>query len=338
MTVDQLHHVGHVVGDIDAAIALYRRMGFVLPPPAFPALPPHPGAPPRAFGVGNSHVNFRSSFVELVTVVDDRTDGVVGTDATLIPLQAPAEVIPRLRDGIMQTSARISDALARFEGLHILVFGAPDVEATVTRLAADGVVHGPITRVQRPGGPEPDATPVPIDFVEIDDQPGLSPEGRLALVEDWSADSPLLMGNLEHPNGALELIESVLCVPDSDLSAYERRYARYLQRPARSDGPLRVFDLDASRVVIVPSTALGMILPDEAPPELPAFVSYGVAVQDLSSTRDLLERAEFPVRTAPLGGCYVPASAAFGAAVIFYPGVPAALLTRQGTVLRSKGR
>ena len=87
---------------------------------------------------------------------------------------------------------------------------------------------------------EPDATPVPIDFVEIDDQPGLSPEGRLALVEDWSADSPLLMGNLEHPNGALELIESVLCVPDSDLSAYERRYARYLQRPARSDGPLRV--------------------------------------------------------------------------------------------------
>jgi Glyoxalase-like domain len=122
----------------------------------------------------------------------------------------------------MQTSARISDALARFEGLHILVFGAPDVEATVTRLAADGVVHGPITRVQRPGGPGPEAAPVPIDFVEIDDKPGLSPEGRLALVENWPADSPLLMGNLEHPNGALELIESVLCVPDSDLSAYER--------------------------------------------------------------------------------------------------------------------
>ena len=46
MTVDQLHHVGHVVGDIDAAIALYRRMGFVLPPPAFPALPPQPGRRP----------------------------------------------------------------------------------------------------------------------------------------------------------------------------------------------------------------------------------------------------------------------------------------------------
>ena len=114
--------------------------------------------------------------VELVTVVDDRTDGVVGAGATLIPLQAPAEGIPRLRDGIMQTSAGISDALARFEGLHVLVFGAPDMEATVISIAADGVVHGPITRVQRPGRPEPDATPVPFDFVEIDEQPGLRPK------------------------------------------------------------------------------------------------------------------------------------------------------------------
>ena len=318
MTIDHLHHVGHVVRDIDAAIALYRRMGFAVPPPAFPALPPHPGAPLRAFGVGNSHVNFRSSFVELVTVVDDREGGVVGTDATLVPLQAPTEVIARLRDGITQTADRISTALARFVGLHILVFGAPDVEATVTRLAADGVVHGPITRVQRPGGPEPEAEPVPIDFVEIDDKPGLSPEGRLALVEDWPADSPLLMGDQEHPNGALQLVESVLCVPDADLSAYERRYARYLQRPARSDGPLRVFDLDASRVVIVPSAALGVILPDEVPPELPAFVGYGLTVQDLSVTRNLLERAEFPVQDSPLGGCYLPAKAALGAAVIFH--------------------
>jgi hypothetical protein len=252
-------------------------------------------------------------------VADDHAGGVVGSHATLVPLQAPDDVIARLRDDITQTADRISTALARFQGLHILVFGTADVEATATRLAAKGVMHGPITRVQRPAGPEPQAEPVPIDFVEIDDKPGLSPEGRLALVEDWPADSPLLMGDQEHPNGALELIESVLCVPDSDLSAYERRYARYLQRPARGDGPLRVFDLDNSRVVIVPSTALGVILQDEVPPWLPAFVGYRVAVHDLSATRDLLEQAEFPIQKSSLGGCYVPAQAALGAAVIFYP-------------------
>ena len=159
---------------------------------------------------------------------------------------------------------------------------------------------------------------VPIDFVEIDDQPGLSPEGRLALVEDWAADSPLLTGNQTHPNGAVELVESVLCVPDTDVDAYERRYAHYLQRPARNDGPLRIFDLGASRVVIVPAASLDEILPDEVPPELPAFVGYGVAVQDLSITEDLLERAEFPVRRSPLGGCYVPAKVALGAAITFH--------------------
>lgn len=318
MTVDQLHHVGHVVHNIDAAIALYRRMGFVVPPPSFPALADRPGEPLRAFGVGNSHANFRSSFVELVTVADDDQGGMIGSDATLIPLQAPADVLDRLRDGIRQTADRISTALARFQGLHILVFGAPDVEASAADLAADGVAHGPITRVQRPAGPGSETEQVPIDFVEIDDQPGLSPEGRLALVEDWAADSPLLMGNQTHPNGAVELVESVLCVPDTDVDAYERRYARDLQRPARNDGPLRIFDLGASRVVIVPAASLDEILPDEVPPELPAFVGYGVAVQDLSITEDLLERAEFPVRRSPLGGCYVPAKVALGAAITFH--------------------
>jgi hypothetical protein len=78
-----------VVHDIEAAIALYRRMGFVVPPPSFPALAPHPGEPLHAFGTGNTHINFRRTFVELVTVANDRQ--VVCPDAALVPLQAPAE-------------------------------------------------------------------------------------------------------------------------------------------------------------------------------------------------------------------------------------------------------
>jgi catechol 2,3-dioxygenase-like lactoylglutathione lyase family enzyme len=73
--VSHLHHIGHVVRDIDAAIRLYRRMGFVVPPPSFPALGPRSGERPRAFGVGNTHVTFGHSFVELVTVADDRHGG-----------------------------------------------------------------------------------------------------------------------------------------------------------------------------------------------------------------------------------------------------------------------
>jgi hypothetical protein len=59
------------------------------------------------------------------------------------------------------------------------------------------------------------------------------------------------------------------------------------------------------------------LLPGEIPAALPAFVGYGIAVQNLVATRELLERADFPVRESPLGGWYVPAEAALGAAVIF---------------------
>jgi hypothetical protein len=232
-TVSHLHHVGHVVRNIDSAITLYRRMGFVVPPPSFPALAPRPGEPVRAFGAGNTHVSFGKSFVELVTVIDNQRDGGAGADATLVPLQAPHEVLERVTHEIAQTASRISQALDRFEGLHILVFGTADADATVARLEADGVAHGPVTRVQRPVGTGANAQQISIGFVEIDNAPGLSPEGRLALAEDGPVNATPLAAR-DHPNGAVELVESVLCVPDDALLGYQRRYARYLQRPART--------------------------------------------------------------------------------------------------------
>ena len=107
------------------------------------------------------------------------------------------------------------------------------------------------------------------------------------------------MGNQGHPNGAIELIESVLCVPDADLSNFVRRYARYLQRPARSDGPLRIFDLSNSRVLIIPNSALDRVLPGEAPPELPAFVGYGLAVRDLGPHRTFWSGPSFRCKHPP---------------------------------------
>jgi organic hydroperoxide reductase OsmC/OhrA len=174
-----------------------------------------------------------------------------------------------------------------------------------------------VNRVTRPVGTGSDAKQVSIGFVEIDSEPGLSPEGRLALAQDGPADSSVSTAGGEHPNGAVELVESVLCVPDADFDDYECRYARYLQSRALSDAQLRVFDLGRSSVVIVRYSALGAVLPGEVPAALPASVGYGIAVQNLVATRELLERADFPVRESPLGGWYVPAEAALGAAVIF---------------------
>ena len=85
-TVSGIQHVGHVVRDIDGAIALYRRMGFCSAALISRAC----SASRRAIArlAGNTHISLRRSFVELVTVADDRQQGVVAADATLVPLHA----------------------------------------------------------------------------------------------------------------------------------------------------------------------------------------------------------------------------------------------------------
>ncbi|MFC4123253.1 VOC family protein [Nonomuraea zeae] len=57
--ISGLHHVGHLVHDMDQALELYRRLGFALPGPAYPVLE----EPPQPFGVGNTHAYFPGNFI-----------------------------------------------------------------------------------------------------------------------------------------------------------------------------------------------------------------------------------------------------------------------------------
>ncbi|MDN5915192.1 MAG: VOC family protein [Pseudonocardia sp.] len=307
MSIDSLHHVGHVIADVGHALASYRRMGFHVPPLQRPVLPDHPGRPSRAVGVANSHIGFAHEFVELIAVVDD---GPYPDDEIApAPLTAPAAALPDLDQAIAATAARLTAALARFEGLHVLCFGTADADATAARLHADGVTHSGVKRARRPsttGGAE-----VPIGYLEIDDSPGLSPEGRLAVSE------PLPQDRTEHPNGAFRLAGTILCVTDDELADHEARYRRYLHRAARDDGPARTFDLGGQWLTIVPQSGLGQLLPGERPQALPAFVAYAVEVRSPEATRRYLHSAGVPLRACPAGDAVVPAASALGAAVIF---------------------
>jgi hypothetical protein len=300
--IGYLHHVGHVVRDIGAATELYRRMGFVLPQASFPALPPAPGEPLRAFGAGNTHVTLGRNFVELVAIADDPPD-----DSTLVPLQAPPAAVERITAGITATAARLAAALARFEGVHVLAFQSPDVDAVAARLTATAVPHEGVQRLHRPAAGGGD--PVPIGYLELDPD---APEGRLAVAEDLAdAERP------EHPNGALDLVESILCVPDAELADHVHRYERYLAGRAEGDGPVRTFELDGARVTLVAASGIDGVLPGERPPVLPAFAGYVLTVRGLDEARAFLADAGFPLRETPAGEVFVPASVALGAAVGF---------------------
>ena len=304
--IGYVHHVGHVVRDIEKARELYRQLGFLCPAPAYPTLSRNAGEPARPFGAANMHATFARNFVEIMAVVTEESH--LSDDAQPIPLQVPPAALPHVVESIERTIAKISASLARFEGLHILVFQTADADESARRFDRVGVGHSGVNRVQQPHHL------VPMGVVEIDRED--VPEGRLAV-----AESPVVAANaqpsLQHPNGAIDLVESILCTPDADIEAYVERYQRYLGCAARRDGAARVFDLQEAYVRLLPASALGTMLPGETAPALPAFVAYAVAVHDLRSTRRLLESNGLVVHDVPAGGIFVPAQAALGAAVIF---------------------
>ncbi|OLZ59170.1 hypothetical protein AV521_45955 [Streptomyces sp. IMTB 2501] len=318
--ITRLHHVGHVVRDMAEGLALYRRLGFVMEPPSYPAMAPRRGAVPRPFGVVNTHAHFAHNFVELATCVQDGdVDRIPG--AKLVPLQAPAGMLPELVERIGNAGTNLAVCLDRFEGLHILMFSSPDIDAAATRLTAAGVGHGGVSTVRR--RVETTGRPLrePVRCLEIDsDRPGARPgcvaEGRVGVAADLSPQAQDAR-RPDHPNGAVDLIEAMLCVADAELAAVGARYERYLGRPARCEGPTRVLDLHGARLVLLPDSSLAALLPGEHPAALPAFVAYTVAVRDIAATRDFLRRNGVPLRRTTPGDLFVSSTAALGAAIVF---------------------
>ncbi|MGK4008031.1 VOC family protein [Sorangium sp. So ce1036] len=321
--VESLHHVGHVVSDMAEGLELYRRLGFHLSPPAYPMLSPREGEAPRPFGAGNSHANFPRSFIELVSCVRDDDPDRLPAGAKRIPLRAPPEHLPRITASIRSTVAKIASCLSRFQGLHILVFKTPDAHAAAGRLSSEGVPHGGVNTVPVPVDTAQGTRVAPLGLLEIDSEDpesagsGRVPEGRIAMAESPGTEVLDAQLYMDHPNGAVGLVESVLCVAQAALPEVERRYARYLGRPARADGPARAFDLEGSRVTLVADADLEAMLPGERAPALPAFVAYAVAVRDAGAARRLLEENGFPLRVSASGDLFVPAAAALGVAILF---------------------
>lgn len=318
--IGHLHHVGHVVHDMEAALALYQRLGFTVPPPAYPTMSRREGAPPEPFGAANTHADFARNFVELATYVPDGDISRIPADAELVPLAAPPDMLPVLVERIADTSANLAACLRRFEGLHILLFQSPDIDTAAERLAAAGVGHGGVNSLRRPVETENGTELELVQYLEIDgDQPGARPgsvsEGRVGV----ATGSQLPRTHVDHSNGAVDLVDVLLCVADSQLDAARREYETYTGRSARWDGDAGAWrlGLEAAGLTVVAESALGYLLPGERAPGLPAFVGYTVAVRDLARTLNLLRDNGFPVHRSVTGDAFVPSKAALGAAVGF---------------------
>jgi hypothetical protein len=303
-----LHHIGHLVHDMSEAIERYRRLGFVLPAPAYPVMPPSPGAAPEPFGVANTHAYFPYDFIELVTVADG---GRLPGDARPIPLSVPDDRLPAIVEAVRATAATLTASLQRFQGVHILMIDSPDLDAATARLDAGGVRHGGLHAVRRPVETVGGTRMEPVRFLEFGEG-GRVPEGRVGLAES----PPSQASRTDHPNGAIGLAGCVLCVADADLAETEKRYAAYLGLTARQDGPARTFDLPGAAIILVPATALAGLLPGERPPGVPGFAAYTVTVRDLPAAERMLRGNGVPLGRTASGDPFVPSAEALGVAII----------------------
>ncbi|MFE5485201.1 hypothetical protein [Streptomyces sp. NPDC056527] len=182
------------------------------------------------------------------------------------------------------------------------MFSSPDVDGTANRLTAAGVGHGGVNTVGRPVETPNGVRTEAVRYLEIDG----APEGRVGVVADLDPEFQHTR-HLDHPNGAQDLVEAVLCVPGGQLPLVRERYERYLGRPISTEGP----------VTLLTKADLTALLPGENPPALPALVACTVAVPDIARVRALLAENGLPVRETTRGEIFVPAEAALGAALIF---------------------
>jgi catechol 2,3-dioxygenase-like lactoylglutathione lyase family enzyme len=295
--IDGLHHVGLLVEDLDEGTELYRRLGFQMTPPSHHSVAPKEGEPPRRLGTANTIATFPRNYVEVLAQVDKS-------------MQNPI----------------LDPWYARFAGLHILAFNSPDADAVAARLDGEGINHGGVSTLQREvdtaDGPRMMRVRNVFFGGEDSSRPVVAwsasqlPEGGVQTVQNLTVEYLLQERYMEHPNGAIGVVDYILCVADDELPDFERRYGKYLARTAQDDGPARVFDVDGFRVTLVRNADLDAILPGERAPDLPAFVAYGVAVRDLGAARTLLKGNGFQLVEAG-SRVFVPAAEALGGAVMF---------------------
>ncbi|MQM26273.1 VOC family protein [Glycomyces albidus] len=316
-----IHHIGLLVRDMGAALAAFRRLGFRLGPPAYPALPPAPGADPEPVGAGNAHADFPRSFIELLAFAGDAAR--LPEDAELVPLRVPDDQLAATRAVIGRTVSGLADRLAVAEGAHILVFTTGDAERTAARLDAAGVPNSGARAAQRPIATAGGTVMAEVRFLELHDRglpDGLVPEGRVGAAEDAPADLLDAQTGLEHPNGARAIAECVVCVAPDRLAGTAERYGRYLGAAPDSDGPTPVFTLGSSRLVLTAADRFGDRYPGERPRTVPGIGACTVAVADLAAAEAHLRGAGIRLGRSADGRPFIPAASALGLTIALTDG------------------
>jgi hypothetical protein len=280
-----IDHLVLCVRDLDAARNAYQSFGFTTTPPAL-----HP------FGTGNSLVQMKACFLELITVAD------------AAKIQASAE-------GEFSFGRYIQNFLRRREGLSMLVFESHDAAADQAEFARKGLDTFAPLHFERKAT-LPDGSKVTVGFSLAF---ATSPEMPEAVFFTCQQHAPEHFWKPEyqtHANGALTVRE-VIMVAESP-----GRLASFF---ARMQPPCAV-SVDSSGIQV--STARGQVTvlttdrfmdrfgAAATGPDSPHFAAYSIAVDDIETLADILRRNGVAWRHRG-ASIIIDADAAFGVLLEF---------------------
>jgi len=282
--IDSVNHVGLAVRDLDAASALYERLGFTLTPLSMHKGSMKPGEPEVPYGTGNRCAVFGKNYLEILAHVDKtRFDFGMG------------------------------DFLCRHEGAHIICFGCNDATVVNDRVRAAGIGTSGVIPLQRDLGTPEGVRTAKFECVHFDR--AATPEGLIQAAHHVTPQYIHQERYIHHPNGVVALSDVYLSVTDAD--AVESRYEKLAGRKAVRRGRRRVFELpQVSRVSIIDANDIASELPGSTYPQPPCLAGYAFAVKDLARMERILMEQKVPFHREP-ARLVVPASAMFGATVVF---------------------
>lgn len=283
-----LDHVGFFVQDIEAAGALFERLGFTVTPVNIHYNADAHGKLTRS-GTANRLSTFAIGYLEVLGAVVDT------------PL-----------------ANQLNAALSRYVGLHLIAFTHVDMQYQARRLAEAGFDLQAPVRLRRPiQTPEGEKT---VRVTVVRTKPGVMTEARVQMLTHETPDLIWLPEYSRHLNRAEALTDLLLISDDADEKA--AIYGRYTDCPVLDQDGLKSVSLSRGHLGFAVPAKAASILPSLQIPRSPCIAAVALRSADLNETRRILnERGVTPlVDNAPL--LVVGPRDGVGAYIVFHaPGV-----------------
>lgn len=273
----RIDHLVVAVRDLDGAADLYRRLGFQVG-----ARNRHP------WGTENRIVQFRSSFIELITTGDD-----------------PA-LIPPHGDGVFSFGAFVRDSLARREGFPLLVLDSDDARGDAAAFAAAGIGAFEPFFFERKGI-RPDGTPTHVAFTLAFAADPLAPEAGYFVCQQHFPENFWNPAFQIHANGGEDI--SVVTLTAARPQAHAAFLATFGQSTA---------DIAADGTVSIPLRGGRIVASAIGADDTPLLTGFTVRVPALEATAALLRDAGVPF-TETAAGLVISPDTAFGTTIVFEP-------------------